>query len=184
MSFRPRRARLQFTLSTLFLLLTCISVWLGIESNRIRRQAQLVKEIYDNGGIVVYDYQMRGGYWNDHPTLPGNVVLRALFGNNYAAKVIQVEICAGPRMSPQKISDETAARLAGLTEVWWFALQDTSITDSGLRYFHNHPNLKRIDLTGSKVTTSGAEALHKALPKCVISYGDLSDFELIDPLTQ
>ena len=52
-------ALLRFRLRTLMLLVTLLSIWLGLVTARARRQQAAVDAIRKLGGTVYYDYQLK-----------------------------------------------------------------------------------------------------------------------------
>ena len=57
---KPRRRWFQFSLRTLMVLVTVLCVWLGLVSERARKQREAVAAIEALGGWVWYDYQNSG----------------------------------------------------------------------------------------------------------------------------
>ncbi len=65
-------------------------------------------------------------------------------------------------------SDETLIMLRGYTHLEWLCLEDTCVTDAGLRNLAALKNLKKLELHGTQVTEAGASLLRKMLPNCEI----------------
>lgn len=59
-------------------------------------------------------------------------------------------------------------------------LSDSDLTDQGLLSLKRFTRLSRLDFARTKVTISGIQALHKAVPTCAI-YSDLGTFKAIFP---
>ena len=58
---KPRRRWFQYSLRTLLVLVTVLCVfcvWLGLVSERARKQREAVAAIEAMGGVVYYDYQV------------------------------------------------------------------------------------------------------------------------------
>ena len=53
---KPRRRWFQFSLRTLFVLLTVLCVWLAVTVERVRKQREAVAAIEAVGGSVFYEY--------------------------------------------------------------------------------------------------------------------------------
>ena len=78
---KPRRRWFQFSLRTLFVLLTVLCVWLAVTVNRARKQREAVAAIEAVGGMVLYEHQ----YDDSEP--PGPKWLRELVGDEYFVSV-------------------------------------------------------------------------------------------------
>ena len=65
---KPKRGWFQFSLATLFLVMTAGALWLGVWTGRARKQQRAVEAILERGGSVVYSYQKTTG---GSPTPPG-----------------------------------------------------------------------------------------------------------------
>jgi len=50
------------------------------------------------------------------------------------------------------------------------ALSYTNVSDEGLRYIKAHRRLRRLDISGTRITTTGVDALRRALPRCSIDH--------------
>lgn len=91
---KPRRRWLQFRLRTIFVLLTILGLWLGVQANRAQRQRRAVDAILDRGGQVQYDYEFdEDGHeiWlAEPPEPPGPKWLRTLVGDDYFRTVVDV----------------------------------------------------------------------------------------------
>ena len=82
---KPRRRWFQYSLRTLFVLVTVLCVCLAVTANRARRQREAVKAIESVGGQVRYEYQYVSG---QEP--PGPEWLRELIGDEYFVSVVVV----------------------------------------------------------------------------------------------
>jgi len=80
-----RRRWFQFSLRTLFVLVTVLCVWLAVTANRARNQREAVAAIEELGGSVRYEYQNSFG---QEP--PGPKWLRELVGEEYFVSVVDV----------------------------------------------------------------------------------------------
>lgn len=65
-------------------------------------------------------------------------------------------------------SDETLILLQAFTGLEWLCLEETGITDSGLKSLARLKRLKRLELAGTRVTAAGVEQLRHELPGCEI----------------
>lgn len=56
-------------------------------------------------------------------------------------------------------------------------LDSLQITDDGLKYLENMPQLEGLEINGTKVTTKGIDKLQRALPNCQIVW----EWEIANP---
>ena len=66
------------------------------------------------------------------------------------------------------LNDGDLEKLAGITTIQWLNLRDENVSDVGLLYLHELPNLKLVYLEGTSVTMDGIERLRNALPDCAV----------------
>jgi hypothetical protein len=77
--YRPQQRKrrwLQFSLRTLLVAVTLLAVWLGLWTDRARRQRVAVQRVRELGGDIRYDYENQKG---GQP--PGPEWLRRLLGD-------------------------------------------------------------------------------------------------------
>ncbi|HEY5315548.1 MAG TPA: hypothetical protein VIK18_23660 [Pirellulales bacterium] len=162
----PLSRLLRFRLRTILVAVALVGVWLGWETGRVRKKARAIAVVRNAGGAVFFDYQRtRPKGWNTPPEAPGFRWLKWALGEDYAANVIEVQVFSGLGKSPAAITDSDMDTLAaGLGEVEWLVLMDTSITDAGLVPLRRLRELQRLDLEGTLVTKAGVDALRKSLP--------------------
>jgi len=174
---KPKRRWFQFSLATLFLVTTALAVWLGIWTDRARKQQRAVEAIRQRGGIVAYSYETEGG--PGQPTPPGPRWLRDSLGIDYLDRVVAVnftgdtftdadlELLQGsPRLEnlflhSANITDAGLVHLQGLRELRVLRLE-CSITDAGMEHLTGLTRLRILRSVGSpddKVKTSILEGL-------------------------
>ena len=82
-----RRRWLQFSLSSIFLLVTVLGVWLGIVVNQAREQREAVAAIKAAGGVVYYDWEEHHDPFGDEDAVPpGPAWLRRFIGDDFFLK--------------------------------------------------------------------------------------------------
>ena len=122
---------------------------------------------------MTYDYQWSATkVWIPNAVPPGPEWARRLLGQNFAANVVEVQLFAGPNRLPEKFTDVEAALLASLRRLEWLVLNDTAITDSGLKSLSTLKRLERLDLERTKVSEAGVQELHRALPRVKVYYDE------------
>ena len=69
-----------------------------------------------------------------------------------------------------RITDEGVKALGDLQQLTHLGLSGTYVTDEGIQHLHNLKNLTSITLGRTNVTIDGVAALKRALPDCDIHY--------------
>lgn len=110
---RPRRRWMRFSLRTFLLVLTALSIWLGVKVNQARRQKEAVAALKALGTRFYYAHQKDEAY--PHGINPGHELvvpgwLDELAGYDFFRTVISVQVS-----SP--VSDEDLSHLAGLPHI-------------------------------------------------------------------
>lgn len=146
-----RRFSLRFTLRTLLLLVTMLCIWLGIHTQRARRQKELVEEIQRNIGSVEYDFEYRAG-GKGKSWAPKWLLDR--LGIDFFHGVKQVHT------RERKLLPKLAAMPALVELIIW----DHELTDTDLAALRGHPRLQSFRV---------ASDLHATLP------GDYPDTTLV-----
>lgn len=72
------------------------------------------------------------------------------------------------QLADTKISDHGAAYLAGLSELEFLSLRGTDVGDDCVAVLSKLKRLKRVDLTDTRMTAEGIQALKDALPDCFV----------------
>jgi hypothetical protein len=174
----PKRKRrwFQFRLRTLFVLTLITGVamtWLVAKKERAARQKTAVEVILNDGGLVLYDYQLdAAGKMIRNPELAAPEWLRHLLGDDFFATVIGVRVVADSGLDQLKelrsvrrlevVRGITAARLEQLRDLGQLQrlwLEDTELTDAQVDHIARLGNLQFLDISGSKVTDAGMKNL-------------------------
>jgi len=74
-----------------------------------------------------------------------------------------------------KITDEGLKELAKLQNLIGLNLSYTKITDASLKDVAKLKNLKNLTLMNTQITDAGAVELKKAMPNCIISHFNIDD---------
>lgn len=72
------------------------------------------------------------------------------------------------QLAETKITDQGAAQLAGLSELEFLSLRATDVGDETVAVLSKLKRLKRVDLTDTRMTADGIQALKDALPECFV----------------
>lgn len=156
----PRR--FQFSLRALFVLVTIVGIWFGVQVNSARRQAAIVSDIEQVGGDVYYDWQLEPGVGATHP--PGPAWLRKLIGDDYFQTVL-VAYINDPYLEEERLpavdqlpalrnlvlqetqtGDATMRRISKLKHLWSLDISQTNVTDMGLVHLARLRTLKRLSV--------------------------------------
>ncbi len=87
-----RRRFFRFGIRTFLVVVVGLSVWLAWFVYRVERQKNAVAWVIENGGSVVYDYEMNADGVDDEPDLPAPKWLVNLIGIDYFSSVVDVMI--------------------------------------------------------------------------------------------
>ena len=145
------RGRFQFSIRSLLLLTVIVSVWgswFAVEMRGARRQREAAESIEKLGGLVNYDWEVRG------PIPPGPAWLRKLLGEEFA-NVVQVVL------ERTQVTDAGLEHLKGLTRLHDLSLGGAHVTDAGLENLKGLNQLQKLFLDSTQVTDAGLENLTK-----------------------
>jgi len=178
--WRPKRSWLQFRLRTLLILMALLAVWLGVHSERARRQERACHAVRQIDGLVWYNYQYGYDETSDalgliyeQPELPVPGLLQDLLGVDYFTGVFAVAL-GGCDVTPevlQHLADGTDLRQLDLVAVpltdremqqigrmrslGWLNLAETGITDRELAHLQPLTALRALALERNPVTDEG-----------------------------
>ena len=175
---KPRRRWLQFSLRTALVLVLICSIpcgWLAYKLKLARDQREAVQAIRKGGGGVLYDYHWsasrdytRGiGYLpSAEPKTPKWLVDR--LGIDMFATVIWVWL-------PREATDRDLQPLAELSSLEFLCLNESRVTDEGLRCLQGAAGLRCVTAFDTKVTAEGAAQLESSCPGCTVYYGSFEE---------
>jgi hypothetical protein len=167
--------RFRFSLRSLMVVVTLLSIWMGYYLDSVRRQRQAVQSIRRLHGRITYDdfleengIEPRWRRW-----------VRSKLGSEYVEQVDQV-FFTGREIEPigmghygwpkSDICDDDLEMFRDLPAITELGLPDTRITDGGVRHLKRLTKLRFLNLTGTGLTPEGVRDLRQALPNCRIDY--------------
>jgi hypothetical protein len=157
--------RFQFTILNLMVLTVAVAIpcgWLAAEMNNARNQEQAVRALQRFPGLVRYDDEQE-----QQAATP--LWLRQLLGNDFFEDVDDVWLGAG-----EKFTDAEMVHVGFLPKLRQLHLcganitymgikglnvDDTQVTDAGLRHLKGLNQLVILDLGGTRVTDAGMKSL-------------------------
>jgi hypothetical protein len=156
----PKRRWAQFSLLTLFLVVTVLCVGLSlvvavvVPAERQRRAVVAIKAL---GGSVEYvEPDQKATESFPRP------FLQRWLPRDYVDEVREIDL------SVTEVTDVGLAQLQGLTALQELNLGYTKVTDAGPARLQRLTGLRELDLYGTHVTDAGLAEFQKALPNCEI----------------
>ncbi len=178
MTDKPKRRWYQFSLRSMFVLMTlvaCACSWYAYEMNKAAKRRESVAAIIKLGGKVRYDFEMRKppGWFSWMRRLHDDEYL----GNAASVSFRETQVTdAGlvhlrdlPNLrwlllDSTQITDAGLVHLRGLTKLEWLELRNTQISDAGLHNLKDLKNLVYVGLSGTQITNEGSRNLEEELP--------------------
>ena len=159
---------MQFSLRTLLLLVTLMSVWLGREVERARRQKQIADAVrsgadarWDSGGLVRYRSQQPKA-----SLAPLHDWIARVLGRDLVEAIDYV--CLRPCYSAQLPSriGQVPRGLEELTGLRYLDVQGTDFDDEYLTRIRSLHKLVSLNVRDTKVSDSAVAAFQSAVPGC------------------
>ncbi len=167
--------RFRFTLRSLMVAVTAVSILLGVVTSVYRWQAtrsqerQARADLYPYGGVfsmasalhsIRTGGQSKGWFFK---AFQNHVEAVDLSPHNWSAMERRQTILA--------VDDDALAdlRLHRFRKLRSLDLRDTQITDEGVRHIAGLNRLEQLDLRGTRVSEDGLKELRGALPNCRIT---------------
>jgi hypothetical protein len=184
-AFMARRYR--FSLRTLLLVMTVLSVWLGLKLSRDVRLNRALSAIENSGGqLVVHDRQPNfpWGLWKYRYRLGYYELEKRLSERDFLClEVLAPSSLHWLDLSNTGVTDEDLKSIEGHTHLEYLSLANetylsgevildrpqNNITDAGLARLGQLRDLKGIDLSGTVITDEGLKVL-SAMPNLVWIY--------------
>jgi hypothetical protein len=153
----PKRRWYQFSLKTLFVVVTLLCVGPGgfvvYEQKKARDQKSAVEAIERLGGNIYYD--------ENAPVR--SATMRWILGDERFGNVDAVGF------AKTSVTDADLVHLAALPRLTSLSLSQTNVTDSGLmQHVASLRSLEALGLYDTRATDAGIDELQKALPNCMI----------------
>ena len=156
---KPRRRWFSFSIKVLLLLLTVLSVWLGVQVERVHRQRALKAAILKAGGQLQYDYETDRVNSRARGTPPGPEWLRNLVGVDYFARIEKVIFTGATDQDVMQLE-----RRDGLRSLFVLCHGKERITSVGMKHLGELTSLEHLWVTNSDQITDeglvGLERLH------------------------
>jgi Leucine-rich repeat (LRR) protein len=185
-TIRPRRRWLRFSLRSLLILVTILSIWLGVKVNQARRQKEAVAALVELGAIVRYEHQKHDTQpyaYDTEKSVNAPGWLRELAGDDFFQTVVHVlfmrpvtdedlvHLAALPRIerlvlndNQRAVSDAGMAHLPRPDRLVAFVAHRTALGDDFLRGLGGSDRLEMLGLFGARITDEGFRSLG-ALPQ-------------------
>jgi hypothetical protein len=162
-NLKPKRRWTQFSLATVFALVTALCVWLAWCVDRARRQQDAIDELHRLHVAVMYRDI------GSSTRQPGVGFGERLFGAAYREPVEYV----GFQHSRLSFGDQprvarAMSLLAELRGLKRLSLAGMPVTDNELEYLKPLAELQKLDLMYTDVSDAGVAELRQVLPECQI----------------
>lgn len=136
---------LQFSLAGLFATVALFSAACGWVVNcEGSRRHRAIASLQRPGVSLWFEHQGAGtNSYRPNAVPPGTAFMKRLLGEYCETRVIQIEV-----VSPGTFTDADAKTAAVFQELDWLAINDSKITDEGLRHLESLTQLGRLDVEG------------------------------------
>ncbi|HEY2839795.1 MAG TPA: hypothetical protein VGJ26_11635 [Pirellulales bacterium] len=188
MNINHKRRWLQYSLRTIFIVVTLLCVALAITARNYHTRRAAIRAIDELGGS--YGVELLGPEWLRNlvgddkyfynalrislgrPDSPYQAE-RPFNDQELAGMVDQINVFRGARyldLQGSPITDEGLRCLVRVRDLEILQLESTAVTDAGLVYLEPITTLKEVRLTGTKVSDEGVAKLQRNIPKCTVEY--------------
>ncbi len=154
---RPKRRWYQYSLRTLFLVMTLFAIacsWYAYEMNEAAKRRAAIEKIVEAGGFVEY--------CTDHPKTRGRPPrwfswVRKLHGDEYLGNAVGVFFITDEESNAERprITDAQLVHLEGLKNLEIALIVEPQITDAGLVHLRGLTNLKELWLISNRISDAG-----------------------------
>lgn len=160
----------RFKLKTLIVIVSCLSVWLALQTESARRQRNAVQAVEDYGGWVRYDYQYPSGNYSSDNGFDANAVsgipswLIEFLGVDFFHRVVSANLCYtdddGPRLENENRNANALRTLRPLRHLRVLMVAGTQVTDETMGELVKFPRLECLVVwDASHLTDEGVSAL-------------------------
>ncbi len=174
--FKPKRRWAQFSLATMFLVVTAICVWLAAHVRAANRQRAAVAAIRAAGGDCYYDYELEVDDPFAEPAPPGPAWLRERLGIDHLASITTVyvrrhaqlarllpHLCKLPKLATLEIefngqpplSDADVAQVRRFTSLTKFSISAATETESLVAAAACLPHLETLEVWSGALSVNG-----------------------------
>lgn len=177
----------------MFLLVTIVGIWLGIEARKASRVRRAVAELNTLKAQIFYDYEWDMSITgagiprrlaNAEPS--GPTWLRKVIGYEYFVDIVSVTATAATdgleflgdlpdlqclSVERSTITDAALPRIGLQTHLRYLWLENTAISDAGLAHLRGLKELRYLYMRDTDVTTQGVKELKQFLPNIRVCYG-------------
>ncbi|HUY34671.1 MAG TPA: hypothetical protein VMV69_18140 [Pirellulales bacterium] len=198
---KPKRRWAQFSLGTMFLVVTALCVWLGLHVEAVNRQRAVVAAIRALGGECYYDYEADGNPFADSVP-PGPEWLRECLGIDHLASITAVHLykraqipralphlCKLPKLAALSVdlkgqpafTDDDVAQIKALTGLARFYIAAATETDSLLAAVASLPHLETLHMYECALGDNGLRHIGrmKSLRVLRLTRNEITDAGLI-----
>lgn len=166
MPLRFPRRWLRFSLRSLLLVVTGLSIWLGLHLDAVRRQSAAIAEVKRLGGRACYDYQYAGDGELTEGESPSPVWLFGWLGPDFFHDVVFVDMSRNADgQENTQTTDEIKAVLPDFRELRTLYLTQGQATDDCLRAVGRLSKLEQLFCWNAIEATDAAIAPLANLPR-------------------
>ncbi len=162
----PKRRGLRLTVGMMMVLVLVLCLGLGQQSNRARRQREVVAAVESHGGWVHYDYEFVNGTLTPGRSPGAPDWLRRNLGDEYFQEIRQVSFVydnsTGTRYdnADTRSCDDALALLEGQSGLKYLLMKGTQATDKGLSHLRGLTGLEDLYIWDSTlISDAGVENL-------------------------
>lgn len=166
---RPHNRRiLQFSLRTVFVLLTAGCIWLGFRSEKAVTQRTTLRLVKTLGGRAMYDYEYGDDYLitpKRPDPAPEPKLLRTLLGDDYSSELVFIEVRNVADSDIDIIAKQVTLRHLSVTG---------GLTDNALESISRLSRLETLKITGGRFSGTGLDQLSKLTKLRVLSLHNIA----------
>ena len=183
---KPRRRWLQISLRTLLILVTLLSIGLGLIVTRGERQRRAVVALKELGAAIYYERPFAYGFDVEETLDRGRWLPRDYYDDVDSVHLSMTDLKDADLVHLKElnrlrsllidytdVTDAGLAHIQDLTRLEILHLNVTFVTDGGLVHLQGMTSLRSLDVSDTDVTEAGVARLQRMLPKCRIRNYDV-----------